>query len=783
MSAERLRRYFVRVLVVLLCLAALWDLRPFAGGAGDLPIAVLDVSQSVGAGGPEAPAGVRLQPHWVVVADGAQRVVGAAEPVRLRRTATRIGAGLRAAAEAWPGADVLLLTDGRDTDGDALAGARTVAAAGGRVFVGPPARPSADVGLLQAHIESSGAEARIVARVAASTSGRAEIRLSREGRIVQRRPLVLAPGRVQEIRLVDATPSPAGGSYRVVLVPAPDTPNDDPGNDVLHLGLRPRKRVVLTWGLGSESTRLSGRNLVVRRVEERGVDMDPGDLASADCLVMADLPWRDVGQEAADAIEGFVAAGGSLLLLGGPDAYARGRWAGSRFERRLAALRVPREEGTGLALVLAIDRSGSTAGATLAHLQEAVRRAVQGIVPGERMAVLPFDRKPAAAFLAPGLLEAGDAVGLTTLLAELDALEAGGNTNLVAVLDDAIRRLSDVPARERRVLLLTDGDPDRAPDRAALQEVGRFARAQGVTLAALVVGDPTAVRVLRETVAVDPMDVQPLEDPQDLPLRLLHWLGSLQNRSAYLPRPTRLVAASDVPDVEALTSFRPRELERLELAGDVGARLLVQAVYEDLPTRESPFAAERPVGAGRSVAVAWGPMFEKVRDRGDALARLQPWVDRLAARADRGLAAEVQDDRLRVRFPAAAGTGGIRARTPTSEVRLLEREPALFEGPLPDGVDQGIWVRTESADGPPGRERSLRLPALPPAESRGVGPDLMRMAAIAEAGGGRRLAPGEQPPQPARKRGVPLAPWLLLAACALLLLDRLWSKPLGSPTD
>ena len=95
-------------------------------------------------------------------------------------------------------------------------------------------------------------------------------------------------------------------------------------------------------------------------------------------------------------------------------------------------------------------------------------------------------------------------------------------------------------------------------------------------------------------------------------------------------------------------------------------------------------------------------------------------------------------------------------------------------------------MRAQGARAGPGggaRERPLRLPAQPGEESRGVGLDRSRMAAIAEAGGGRRLEAGEQPPAPERVPGRPLAPWLLLGACGLLILDRLWSKPLGSVTD
>jgi hypothetical protein len=786
MIADRIKRYGVRVAILLLCLSAWADLRPFAGAAEGLPVAVFDVSASTGAGSAELPAGIEARAHWLLVADGSQRVVGAAEPARLGREATRLGAALREAALQWPGADVLLMTDGRDTDGDALAGARVVAAAGGRVFVAPPARSTADAGLLEARLVAGAPVARLRVRVGASTHGGAELRLSRGGRIVARQTLALYPGMDEAFMLLDEAVPEDGCTYRVTLVADAATPDDDPGNDHLRVPLRPERRVILTWGLGQEAEQLAGDGLVVRRVDASGAGSDPGDLAGADCLVMANLPWRDVGTEAGATIERFVASGGGLLLLGGEDGYAGGGWAGTRFEGRVSPLRVPREDGTGLALVLAVDRSGSTVGATLAHLQEAVRRAVQGIVPGERMGVLPFDRSPAARLLPPGVVGAGDVAPIATLLESLDAMTAGGDTDLAAALEEAVRRVAEIPARERRVLLLTDGDPDHPPDEARLRAIGALATERDVQIGALVVADPGAVRILRASLGLPAEAVQPLDDPQDLPVHLLHWMGAQRSEKARLWRPSRLVPAQAGGGAgEPFEGWRPRRLERLEVATDAGARALVMAVYDDLDLRV-PFAAERRVGAGQAIAVAWGPPLEQRRDRADALAHLQPWVARLAAGADRGLIADILGTRLHVRYPQAQGAGGLQARTSAAASDLVEVEPGVFAGPLPTGSDLGLWVRplnTGPTSDDAGSGRPLRLPALPPVESRGSGLDEIRMGEIAEAGGGRRLAPGEQPPRPARAPGRPLAPWLLLGAALLLLLDRVWSKPLGSATD
>ncbi len=768
MGIAAIRRYALRVLVVLLCVAAWADLRPLAGAGDRLPVAVIDVSASVGAAAPGLPEGLRARSHWILVAEGWQDVVGGAEPVRLSREATRLGAALRHVAETWPGADVLLLTDGRATDGDAEAAARDVAARGGRVFTAPPAQANTGVGLDSARLIAAAPRARVRAVVHSSTSGRADVRLVRGSTSVDRKQLVLAPGFVQAVALEDAAPPAEGATYSVVLEPGVGPPDDDPQDKRVVIGLRPERRVALVWGVPEARADALGDDIVVRVAR----DPDVVQLEGADVVVMANLPWRDVGRDVTRALERFVAGGGRLLLLGGPEAYAAGGWAGQALERRLSPLRVPRRDGTGLALVLALDRSGSTQGATLAHLKNAARRVLQGITPGERMGVQPFAAKPAEALLAPGVLAPDDADGLALLLAALDDIEARGATDLPAAVLAAAQRVHAIEARERRVVLLTDGDPDHPPDVAALKQTADYLADRDIGFFGLVVGDDEAVARLRRHLARTPEEVIALTDAAQLSTHLLHRVATLRGQTERWGRPVELSPRGTPPfDV---TAFRPQDVQRLEVATDLGARPLIDAFFADVEPARIPFAAVRAVGAGEVAALAWGPAFEEPSRRAGAFERLGPWIRALASRADRGLAAEIEGEILAVQWPEADGQGAITAASETGAADLLEVRPGLFRGPLPPDSARGVRVRF---DGMEGEGRPLRLPSRPPAEHRGAGIDEAALAAIAAAGGGHRLAAGAVPPPPPHEPRIPLAPWLLLAACILLVVDRLWAKP------
>ncbi len=777
-------RYALRALVVLLCLAALADLRPTPGRGEVLPVAVVDVSRSVGRMPQALPEGIRARRTWIVFADGVEERIGGAEAPTIPRGASRIAAALRHAAATLPGVDVILRTDGRGTDGDALAAARAVRAAGGRVFTLAPETPLADVGLEEARLVTGWPAPRVQAVVQGSSSGRVTVRLVQGTRVADERSVEVVPGARHEVELGDATPPAEGGTYHVVLVPQRGTPDDDPADDRLSVGLRPARRVVLFWGLPEAAAFEGDDTLVVRSQREAR----PEDLDGADVVVLGNLPWRDLGNDGARALERFVTGGGRLLLLGGPEAYAGGGWAGTRLETSLAPLRVPRTEGNAFALVLALDVSGSTDGARLAHLKEAVRRTVQGLVPGERIGVLPFRRRPDAALLGPGVVAYGETARRDALLAAVDALEARGETNLPLALREAGNRVRGLDARTRRVILLTDGDPDHPPSDEQLAEVGAFLRGRGVGFGAFVVGDDVAVERLRRHVARAPEDVVAVDRVEALPQHLLHALGERRHEAGIIRplRPTEDVLTWALPGDPLLRKLERVEvrggLHVLEVAADEGAVGLARIVRPGAGGFDRPLAAVRPVGAGRVAALAWGPALEREpAARVAALASLRPWVLAMAAASDRGLQADLRGERLIVRWPASAGAGRLLATAgagPT--VSLVETAPGVFAGPLPTGADAGVRVRTE-AEGSP--LRPLHLPARPAPEHRGAGVDVAALEAVAAAGGGRRLVPGEKGPAGRPPAGAPLAPWLLLLAGILLVLDRLGAKPDPGSSD
>jgi hypothetical protein len=756
----------LRGLVLALSALALTGLSLPSGAPRLPPVPLVDVSASLGAGGGgPPPAGLDA---WIAFAGGVADVDGPGPPPPLDPEGTWLAGALRRAAERFAGRDVRVYTDGRGTDGDPAFAARAVAAGGGRVHASPPRRPPADVGLVEARVVDLGRGGReVLARVASSTAGTARLRLSAAGRTVAESVLRVEPGVVMEAPPLPLGPAAASSpALHLRLEPGPGTPNDDPANDALELGAPEDRPSVLVWGdVDARGWAGPGSDLSVRVVSA----WEDGAVAAADCVVLAGIPWRDLGPQRTARLEAFVAGGGRLLVLGGPDAFAGGGWTATALETRLLPLRSPRSEGQTRAVVLAIDRSGSTSAGALAHLVAAAQGLARALVPGESLAVLPFTARPAERLLAPGWVRAEEPEGVAALLRSLEELEGGGGTDLVAGTLGALAAVSSRRAGLRQVLLLTDGDPDRAPDPEALRDVRQGLDEAGVAFGAVVSGMPETAAVLRDRLASRSEDVVLLERADAIPASLLAAWSDVRSQAERRARPSVAWAEG----TQGLPSEALSWVHAVEPVAEAPVRVEAVARFADGPPQ--PFAAARVVGAGEVVALAWGPGCEPAEARALASAWLRPLVVRLAAASDRGLAAEEIGGDLVLSLNEAEGAGAVTVVAEAAHATLVERAPGLFRGPTPGAAGAALGslrVRIPGRGGAPAVERPLRLPVRPPPEHRGAGVDEEALAALARAGGGLRLAPEEPPPPGPAGAGLPLAPLLLVLAVGALLLER-----------
>ncbi len=133
--------------------------------------------------------------------------------------------------------------------------------------------------------------------------------------------------------------------------------------------------------------------------------------------------------------------------------------------------------GSTLALVLAVDKSGSMIGEKMELVKQAAIASAMALDPQDYVAVLAFDGDPH--WVLP-LTEAGER---GRIVAAIERLQASGETRFVPALEAARDALLQIPVRIRHVILLTDGHSqeiydfrrlaaDMAADRITLSTIG-----------------------------------------------------------------------------------------------------------------------------------------------------------------------------------------------------------------------------------------------------------------------------------------------------------------------
>jgi len=763
-----------------------WHRRP--------PLLVLDVSDSMGSSGVGAAGASGVAPDRLLFADGMRLALRGEEDAGLPRGRTRLREVLEQAGEllGGPPGVAWLWSDGLDTEGGALEGARALARRGHKLFVSAPQPVRADVGLLSARLDAAALHAPVAVRaqVVASAGGAARVALRRAQSTVDAVSVSLAPGVARDVVLRDPHPLEETTVYEVTLTPVDGTPDDDPENDHLALVAGTGEPLVLvmdaeSWGALPGAPRIRS-----------ATSLDPAVVDVADLVVLSDVAWRRIREGGVDRLGRLVAGGASLLVLGGPDAFEAGGWRGTAFER-LLPLRSPRHDADDTAIVVAVDRSGSTgeapaggAGTPLASLLRALAELVDALPAGVSAGVLPFAGTPDDALLAPGWVRGGDPVAAAAAARAARTLVAGGGTDIDEAIAGAARMLAAGPAaKQRRVLLLTDGDPDHTLTPSALSRAREALSAAGASFSAVVRGDVRAAEALR-SLAAAPEDVTQIDEAGDFPEALLAAFHRGQAGGAWIAGPMLVDVRANAPELLPLAKVPPSRIHRVELAE--GAMLLAsarRAPGSAEPQGTWPLVATRSLGAGRVVAFAGGPALEVGPAREGLRAALAELLSRLAAEADRGLAGDEEGDRVAVRAPEGLGALSLYGSTSPQASTLVEVSPGTYAGPRPPGVpgDEPLLV-----EGSGFSRRPVRMPARPAIEHRAVGVDAALLDALAVAGGGTRVPPGAEPPVAMDRARHELAPWILLACLVLFVLERAPRRPrrsserphsLSSPLD
>ena len=806
------RRLITRLMLLVLLVAALSGPGLVSEINRQAVVLALDVSASMGPALSEGEEWVRealeSRPPGItagVVAFGSRATVE--EPPGLQpsfyhtatdpgREASNIGEALRFARAMLPGDTrqrVVLLTDGRDTGSDVVATARTLYAAGARVDVVPVGTPAgADIRLDELHIAPrarAGENTLLEVLIISDNDTGAEIFLERDGELVTSRPVQLRAG---ENRLTLSVPAGDAGMHRYrARVAATDrtsdvfTANNEAGG-IQEVAGPPRVLVVAPTAAEARplanALEASGR-AGVKVVNPAAVPRGAMEWAGYQAVFLVNTPAFMLGESVMGEIESYVRdGGGGLVMVGGPDSFGPGGYAGTPVERALPVEMDIKGRGElpSLGLILVLDKSGSMSGNAggaekMALAREAAARSISVLTKNDQVGLLAFDSLPW------WVVPPGPLTDQERLRQVIESIQAGGGTEIYPPLLGAYQALRDMHTQVKHIILLTDGISASGGDyQALLNDI----RSAGITLSTVAVGEEADAGMLQAMSELGRGRFYAVAEAESIPSiftkETVMATRSFAVNERFYPQAAGSVfllrGLDSVPPLDGYITVTPKDLGETPLVSHKGDPVLAAWQYG-----LGRAVAWTPDTGGRwSTAWAGSEMFPRLWGNvlswilpADSTGSLYVETDVTSSPAT-GQVLEIQaedsGDWQQVRVLSALVTG------PDGSVTTVALEPAgpgRYEARHTVEQSGAYLVNIESVNEETIMGRSGAVVPYPD-EYRETGVDLEALRAIAAAGGGTVLEKPEQtyaenlPPVQARHD---LVPYLLALAALLWLVD------------
>lgn len=414
----------------------------------------------------------------------------------------------------------VLLSDGLETDGDLLAEANRARGFGVTLFTVPYRRPPpGEVALRSLNVPDKvdvGQTFELTADIYASRATRAKARLY-QGEALNGldgvRDLDLVPGR-NEIKFQSVVRVGGEVTYALRLDDiAEDTFKDNnafsvtvdvPGRPtVLYVEGQPQRASYLTSALNAQQFEVDLRAPAAFPASLR-------ELERYDFVILSDVPHEAFPLPAQELTERYVRdLGGGFLFAGGEAGYGLGGWAHSTIER-LLPVRMDaehRKEMPGVAMVLAIDRSGSMTGLPMEMAKAACKATLSTLQGDDLLEVIAFDSTPVRYVkMQPSRYR-------SRIQNDIQRIQPGGGTEIFSSLDMAYQDLSVVQARKKHVILLTDG---QAPAQG-IKDLAQAMLSESITVTTVGLGEGANQDLLKLIADTGGGRFHSVPDPNSLP--------------------------------------------------------------------------------------------------------------------------------------------------------------------------------------------------------------------------------------------------------------------------
>ncbi|MFQ6117621.1 MAG: VWA domain-containing protein [Candidatus Bipolaricaulia bacterium] len=399
---------------------------------------------------------------------------------------TDIAAALKLALAGFPkegGKEIVLLSDGRPTQGGLREQLARAASEGVRISVLPLYPRGTEAWLEEFSLPQEvpeGAEFPVKLSIGALGAMEARLLLYRDERLLQAVELPLKKGE-NGFTLHDRLQGAGVHRYRAYLLADRDAILENNRLEAAVIVAGGPEVLLLQEGEGEAlAGLLEAAGYSFQRAAPADLPWEPSALAPYRLVILDDVRLAELSDRAAVALEGYVEGGGGLLLIQGRRAVEGLRK--TELEKILPVSYEGREpaQAPSLAIAFVLDRSSSMTGRKIQFLKEAAAASVEILDEKNLIGICAFDT--AYEWIVP-LGPAADKEGIYRQIAEI---EANGGTDLLPALTEAFHRLNGVEAKLKHIVVFSDG---KTGDKLKFPELVEGIRKDEITLSAIAIGE------------------------------------------------------------------------------------------------------------------------------------------------------------------------------------------------------------------------------------------------------------------------------------------------------
>jgi uncharacterized membrane protein len=526
-----------------------------------------------------------------------------------RRGATNLQNAIATAiARAPRGGRVVVLSDGGQTEGDLLATAALARSRRVAVDWAPLTDPrQRDAAITTIGVPPAvhvGDTVPLTLTVHSTVAAVAVLQVRRDGGAPVSQPITLHVGD-NPLLLFYTAAAEGWQSFQVTV----SLPGDAVGaNDSLAAAtdVGPAPRVLSVGAPGSPMPELLAReHMRVTRVAPAALPVDAAAYGGDDAVVLDDVAATALSSAQVAALGGAVRTGGlGLLVLGGPHSFSLGRYWRSPIQQILpvSSLIPGNLQRRDLAIELVLDRSGSMldsiGGAPKIQMARAGAKQTADFIAAhhDQLGIVDFDvaahRLLPLQTLAPGASQ-------RQVNRIVGTLQADGGTNIYIGLEAGLQELLASKAKERHLILMTDGisaPANYAPLLATL-------RREHISVATVALGSDADRVLLGQIATATGGHAYVTDNAKQLP----HIFVKETQLSARPVRVSGHLTVSVSSDSPVVRSLAGKQLPGLTGNVVVGLNSGAQAdlLASDHGSQTDPALAQWQIGSGR--VVAWTP--------------------------------------------------------------------------------------------------------------------------------------------------------------------------------